>query len=683
MAAFQFPDPALQTTVVNPITGSTYQWKEPPGKWVVTVKMRDVGDIIWEGDSPPDPIGDYKLWYSTDTLELYFYYCDAGGTCAWVPTSAPITMLEDLDNTVFELRTDLTSVNLAVRENENAIGRTIYFSDSPPTIYDDIDSGNELADGTPIMLSNELNYKFWYDTARLELLILFRDEDGDDSYVPVSIPLESLPEPGVSTETFTYTTGRLQTAIEENYLHNLNQDTSINEIKNDIIELEEEIDAIAPTVERGVWAFNLGGLASSRGQLSMYDNDYSNVGSPIGIFKQAKSIWLNEEDSAGTPHGFDNVEAGNLLELFVEGEPDYGLFEVVEVHDETNGVASWWVIEVNFVRALSDTSLASNGDNIRLKIFSAPEGGTADGFVLKSGDTMTGDLSIDKSANGPAAGGPSGKEAMLTLKGDRTGTTHAVGTIQFGNASAPSNTGNLTYRTDTTKGWFNLNAELNISKNGLKTNEISTYSGSVLGFNKKMDFTNGSDVNARFQKGFVIKKAGQAIDGTNIFTAYNDFVEYDGPTNSDKRIANRKWIWENTVRDYNTSSNWGQTAGQYINSSSYGQVQKPGGSYLNKHNYEFLVSATGYGSFYVIGNDACVRNSFYVNSYAESNNPKGNRVATASSSRSMMSGMRQAILGATDFESLKARLLAKLEEMENSNEFSEEPTTFDIPDSNY
>ena len=152
------------------------------------------------------------------------------------------------------------------------------------------------------------------------------------------------------------------------------------------VELEEEIDAIAPSVERGVWAFNLGGLASSRGQLSMYDNDYSNVGNPIGIFKQAKSIWLNEEDNAGTPHGFDNVEAGNLLELFVEGEADYGLFEVVDVHDETNGVASWWVIEVNFVRALSDTSLASNGDNIRLKIFSAPSGGTADEFVLKAGD---------------------------------------------------------------------------------------------------------------------------------------------------------------------------------------------------------------------------------------------------------------------------------------------------------
>ena len=100
MPAFQFPDPAVTQTVKNPITGSTYQWKEPPGKWVMTVSIREVGDIIWEGDTPPNPIGDYKLWYSTDTLELYFYYCDVNGVCAWTPTSVPIQVLEDLNTTV-------------------------------------------------------------------------------------------------------------------------------------------------------------------------------------------------------------------------------------------------------------------------------------------------------------------------------------------------------------------------------------------------------------------------------------------------------------------------------------------------------------------------------------------------------------------------------------------------------
>ena len=247
MAAFQFPNPAEQTTVTNPITGSTYQWKEPPGKWVVTVKMRDVGDIIWEGDNPPSPIGDYKLWYSTDTLELYFHYCDVNNVCAWVPTSAPITMLEDLDEGLFEVKQDLIATNVAVRENENRIGRTIEYSDTAPTIYPEIEVTRDVIDidGVTVIgteteyFFNELNYKFWYDTSRLELLVLYKDpDDGAYSYVPVSIPLESLPDPGVSTETFTYTTGRLQTAIEENYAHNLNQDLLIEDLQAQIDELK-------------------------------------------------------------------------------------------------------------------------------------------------------------------------------------------------------------------------------------------------------------------------------------------------------------------------------------------------------------------------------------------------------------------------------------------------------------
>ena len=123
MPAFQFPDPIDTgiTTVTNPLTGSTYQWKEPPGKWVVTVKMRDVGDIIWEGDNPPDPIGDYKLWYSTDTLELYFYYCDAAGTCAWVPTSVPIQVLDDLNSFAAQAELDIDQLQYKQQLLQSAV----------------------------------------------------------------------------------------------------------------------------------------------------------------------------------------------------------------------------------------------------------------------------------------------------------------------------------------------------------------------------------------------------------------------------------------------------------------------------------------------------------------------------------------------------------------------------------
>ena len=194
-------------------------------------------------------------------------------------------------------------------------------------------------------------------------------------------------------------------------------------LANQIIELEENIDAIAPSVERGVWKMTLSGSTSSRGLLTMYDDTFGQ-GSPIGIFAQVKSIWFHEEDTAGTPHGFNDVDPGYLLELFVEGEPDYGLFEVVEVHDQTVGSPNpYYAIDVNFVRALSSTAKADPNDLVRMKTFQAPSGGTADGFVLKSGDVVEGELVwyAYKAAEGgnPAENGFNGIKILSSLGGGK------------------------------------------------------------------------------------------------------------------------------------------------------------------------------------------------------------------------------------------------------------------------
>ena len=213
-------------------------------------------------------------------------------------------------------------------------------------------------------------------------------------------------------------------------------DDATRYLQNEIIELEEEIDAIVPSVERGTWMFNLGGLAGNQGQLTMYD-DVNGGGQPIGLFKSAKSIWLNENDNDGTPHGFAGVEAGELIELFVEGQPDYGLFTVVDVHDETAGQAHWWVIDVDFVRALEDTSMPSNGENVRVKIIQPPSAGDSDGFVLKSGDTMSGKLQLDnprhfnESGNGFTIKGAIGADysspAVSEQEGDLLQAYHNAG----------------------------------------------------------------------------------------------------------------------------------------------------------------------------------------------------------------------------------------------------------------
>ena len=152
----------------------------------------------------------------------------------------------------------------------------------------------------------------------------------------------------------------------------------IKRLQSEIIELEEEIDAIAPSVERGIWTFNLGGAVGNKGQITMYDG-MDKTGSPIGLFKSAKSIWLNELDSDGTPHGFANVDEGDLIELFVQGEADYGLFTVVAIHDETDGNVKYWVIDVDFVRALNSESKADNADSLRVKVIQPPSAGSESG----------------------------------------------------------------------------------------------------------------------------------------------------------------------------------------------------------------------------------------------------------------------------------------------------------------
>ena len=276
-------------------------------------------------------------------------------------------------------------------ENENRIGRTIEYSDTAPTIYPEEEYNGEF-------FFNELNFKFWYDTSRLELLVLYKDQDdGAYSYVPVSLPLTNLDLDALNTQVQanSYSNNQQSQAIETLEQLIVQNFEDHEEIKNEIIELEEEIDAIAPSVERGKWTFNALGTVGQAGQFTMYDADFGS-GSPTGVFKDVKSVWFNEIDSDGTPHAFADVDDGELLEIFVDGSPEYGLYEVVgQAHDETQGASSFWVIDVNFVRTLETTTAVDSGELCRFKVFMAPTGGDASSFVLKAGDTMTGDLELE------------------------------------------------------------------------------------------------------------------------------------------------------------------------------------------------------------------------------------------------------------------------------------------------
>ena len=172
-------------------------------------------------------------------------------------------------------------------------------------------------------------------------------------------------------------------------------DEKVDELQNEIVELEEEIEAIAPSVERGIWKFTLTGDVNSNGDITFYDDTFGN-GNPTGLYTAVKSIWLNSIDNSATPHGFTNVEVGHLIEVFAQGESDFGLYTVTEIHDESAGPVSYWAFDVEFVRALDNpASAAAPGDLIRVKTFQPPTGGDPGAYVLKTGDKMSGALEFE------------------------------------------------------------------------------------------------------------------------------------------------------------------------------------------------------------------------------------------------------------------------------------------------
>ena len=209
--------------------------------------------------------------------------------------------------------------------------------------------------------------------------------------------------------------------------------TEVAFLQNEIVELEEEIDAIAPSVERGKWRFTAVGTVANPGQFTMYDSEFG-TGDPTGLFKSAKSIWFNAIDANGVAHGFADIDDGELLEIFVDESPEFGHYEVKgKAHDETQGASSFWVIDVEFIRTNEDTTTVGPGELCRFKVFHAPSGGEAGDFLMKTGDTMEGPgpLVFKTKETGSSYNNPPANISYLKFVNDKNGSITS-GSLWFG-----------------------------------------------------------------------------------------------------------------------------------------------------------------------------------------------------------------------------------------------------------
>ena len=228
------------------------------------------------------------------------------------------------------------------------------------------------------------------------------------------------------------------------------------------------------------------------------------------------------------------------------------VFVITDVDDQTGGNNSFWIFTVDFVRSNSLTSSA--GGLARFKIFEAPTGGDVSEFVKKSGDTMTGDLAIDRGAG-------TNTEAGLALTGSRPNTTNSAATITFENSQSAT-LGYLTYRSFGNESFFKFNRDLDLNNKGLRQiGEIRMTPGGYIGagsnprltFNNANSSTDGNGLlvvqrPADNRRGFVIRGNDTDGDEQDMFYTFTnvsgtpDAVNYVGKMDSDDNLVNKSYV---------------------------------------------------------------------------------------------------------------------------------------------
>ena len=179
---------------------------------------------------------------------------------------------------------------------------------------------------------------------------------------------------------------------------------------NGLIDLQEEIDAIAPSLEKGAWEWDPN-LNVSRppdpGKYYLLRGVFP-TWQITDEYTLADAAVFNIRDMNGTNHeNWDtilgdpnNPDDDKLILLFDKPDPDKCLGKIHNIYDigETNnpfGTAA--IVEFHRIEAEGKPSNRQDDDGkyiTYVNIFQEPSGGDASEFVLKKGDEMTGELNL-------------------------------------------------------------------------------------------------------------------------------------------------------------------------------------------------------------------------------------------------------------------------------------------------
>ena len=166
------------------------------------------------------------------------------------------------------------------------------------------------------------------------------------------------------------------------------QDVQIEKNKQNIIELEEEIEAIAPSFDRGEWDYK---EPTNPADMPAVGNYFilDDSGSSITSFANAHEVLFNNKDVYDAIHTWGTVEVGQYLELFDSVDGEYLLAKIEKITLESGA------IRLEVTPQQSDGNAGGGSPRVRIKIFEI-SGVDVDTLMPKSGGTFTGQVKHKK-----------------------------------------------------------------------------------------------------------------------------------------------------------------------------------------------------------------------------------------------------------------------------------------------
>jgi hypothetical protein len=152
-------------------------------------------------------------------------------------------------------------------------------------------------------------------------------------------------------------------------------------------EIEEELDGIAPSVQRGTWYYNGTELSANRnpgtGKFYLQKNNNGNQ-TVVSTYAAANQIVIHNTNSAGETQTFGSASFQDILSMYNVEDDGFVLGEIQAVGDDAGGY--------RIITFTPDSAALQPIDNklARLNIFNPPSGGNISEYLNKTTNDQIG-----------------------------------------------------------------------------------------------------------------------------------------------------------------------------------------------------------------------------------------------------------------------------------------------------